>query len=327
MKPINSRRILARRQSGSFLKKSMKEPKSLAVFEARAKVKLGASEWQVLNKANALVHAFETIKARPEKVLIVFPLTSQGGNFYFAQGLFKVLAPKVRVVSLLTTGHAEHEKAITHQVKNMLRGRSKVIVFDDRYLGHTESNIRSALYQNGIEKENISYHDLAPNPLGSKMSAYVRRNGDYYGGGVQLLGINDANLIRLMYHQVKGLRKNTQYSEWMNRGKVPIDIYEHVLDKMHMTGILNKDVIEKSNLELYDKVNAFDPVFTERGSNRVVPTKDALKRIFEVVPKERIDALVRKVEKQDAKLKRAEYLKGIAAAKDFIEERAKAGFS
>ncbi len=322
MTPTNFGKALARRQRSSISKRAMREPKSLVTFEQKAKVLLRANPAQLLVRAKTMMYALGEFKAEQDKVLVVFPMTAQGGNFYFAQGLFKVLAPKVRVVSLLTTGHPEYEKTITNQFKNLLRGRSKVIVFDDRNLGHTELNIRTALTRNGISRENISYHESSSNPLGSKMSALITRKNKPSYGEVELMGLNDSDLIKLMYYQLKGLRKNnTTYSNWLNRGKYTFDIFEHVLDKMHADGLLTEEVISNSGLELYNKVGKFDPIFVDKKSQMIVSVEASLKRVFEVIPKEKIDKVVRRTAKTEAKLKRIQYLQGIAAAKDLLKER------
>jgi len=306
----------------AFSSRSIKEVRGLKEFELKTKLKLGAGREQLLTRAKRILDVVG--KFDSQKTLVIFPLSKQGGNFYFAQGLLKVLAPKVRVVSLLTTGLNEHEKSISKQLNNLIRGRTNVVVFDDLNWGRTQANVKSALIQNGIKRENISYNDFWPNKLGSKMSAFIQRANSPNSNGVQLLQMNDANLIRLMYTKLIEGRKEVEYSEWKLGAKVSIDIFEHVLDKMHSNGIITQKVLNKAGLNYLNGLPKTDPMYlVDSKTQKQMPHEELLKRIFTAIPKSEINGFVKKSEKELGILKRAEYVKGIAAAKDILKERAK----
>lgn len=318
MKPVASK--IRTTQKRAFNSRSIREVKRISDFEPRTGLKLGLAKEQVLSKAKMILG--QVNKFDHAKTIVIFPLSKQGGNFYFAQGLLKVLAPKVRVVSLLTTGLKEHEKVITNQLKNLVRGRTNAIVFDDLHMGNTQSNIRSALAQNGIARENVSYNEFIANKLGSKMAAFIERKNSSKSSGVQLLQLSDANLIRLMYMNMIGGRKGAEYSEWKAVGKLDVNIFEHVLDKMHSNGLVTQKVLNRAGLKQLDGIGKFDPYYlVDSKTQKQMPQNEVLKKVFSAIPKSEIDLLVKRNERELAIQKRAEYVKGIAAAREIIAEK------
>ena len=320
---VNTVRNRVALRKRAFSSRSIKEVKGLKEFELKTKLKLGTDRELLLTRAKKILNVVG--KFDFQKTLVIFPLSKQGGNFYFAQGLLKVLAPKVRVVSLLTTGLGEHEKSISKQLSNLIRGRTNVVVFDDLNWGHTQANVRSALTQNGIKRENISYNDFWPNKLGSKMSAFVQRANAPNSNGVQLLQMNDANLIKLMYTKLIEGRKGVEYSKWKVGAKVSVNIFEHLLDKIQSNGFLTQRVLERAGLSYLDGFPKTDPIYlVDSKTQKQMSHEELLKRIFTAIPKSEINGFVKKSERELGILKRAEYVKGIAAAKDILKERIKA---
>jgi hypothetical protein len=311
------KRVRKRRVAGQAY---LREAKGIADFEKKMNVVPDFFRLNVLNKAELILDRLKRFP--PEQTLVIFPMTSQGGNFYFTQGLLKVLAPKVRVVSLLATGKNEHEKAITAQIKHLLRGRTKVIVFDNKHMGYTEANIRSALLQNGVGRESINYTELAPNKLGEKMSVFITHLKNSSQNRINLLQLNDANLIRLIYSQFNGKRGNREYSNWRVGGKLDVDIFEHVIEKMHLNGLLTKKIISQANLKQIPSLPLPDPhSFIDAVTEERVSSENVLKRVFEVIPKSEIDRAVKRNNEREAVLKRIEYVKGIAVAKELLKKK------